>query len=53
MMQEAKKQPERHIERLAVEHMGHRGDGVAPTPIGSIFIPYALPGESVEAEIKA
>ena len=52
MMQEAKKQPERHIERLAVEHMGHRGDGVAPTPIGPIFIPYALPGERVEVEIK-
>ena len=51
-MQETKKQPERHIERLAVEHMGHRGDGVAPTPIGPIFIPYALPGERVEVEIK-
>jgi 23S rRNA (uracil1939-C5)-methyltransferase len=52
MMQEAKKQPERQIERLAVEHMGHRGDGVAPTPIGPIFIPYALPAERVEVEIK-
>jgi 23S rRNA (uracil1939-C5)-methyltransferase len=52
MMQEAKKQPERQIERLAVEHVGHRGDGVAPTPVGPIFIPYALPGERVEVEVK-
>jgi 23S rRNA (uracil1939-C5)-methyltransferase len=52
MTQEAKKQPERQIEHLAVEHMGHRGDGVAPTPIGPIFIPYALPGERVEVEVK-
>jgi 23S rRNA (uracil1939-C5)-methyltransferase len=52
MMQEAKKQPERQIERLVVERMGHRGDGVASTPIGPIFIPYTLPGERIEAELK-
>ena len=52
MTQEAKKQPERQIERLVVERMGHRGDGVASTPMGPIFIPYALPGEQVEAELK-
>jgi 23S rRNA (uracil1939-C5)-methyltransferase len=52
MMQEARKQPERQIERLAVARMGHRGDGIADTPLGSIFVPYALPGETVEAEIK-
>jgi 23S rRNA (uracil1939-C5)-methyltransferase len=52
MTQEAKKQPDRQIERLTIDHMGHRGDGIAATPIGSIFVPYALPGERVEVELK-
>jgi len=30
--------------------VGHRGDGVAETPDGPVFIPYTLPGEAVEAE---
>jgi 23S rRNA (uracil1939-C5)-methyltransferase len=40
------------IERLAIDHMGHRGDGVAHSPDGSVFVPYSLPGETVEAERK-
>src|SRR5436305_1585955 len=37
-------------ERLTIDHIGHRGDGVADTAAGQVFVPYALPGESVEAE---
>jgi 23S rRNA (uracil1939-C5)-methyltransferase len=37
-------------ERLTITHLGHRGDGVADTPDGPAFVPYALPGETVEVE---
>jgi 23S rRNA (uracil1939-C5)-methyltransferase len=37
-------------ERLTIDRIGHRGDGVADTPDGPVFVPYALPGESVEVE---
>jgi 23S rRNA (uracil1939-C5)-methyltransferase len=37
-------------ERLAIARMGHRGDGVAETDAGPIYVPYALPGETVEVE---
>ena len=37
-------------EHLVINRIGHRGDGVADTPAGPIFIPYALPGETVEVE---
>lgn len=33
---------------LKIERLGHRGDGVAPGPV---FVPYALPGERVLAEV--
>jgi 23S rRNA (uracil1939-C5)-methyltransferase len=36
-------------ERLIINRIGHRGDGVADTPDGPVFVPYALPGETVEA----
>ncbi len=38
------------VERLAVTQFGHRGDGVAETPDGPLFIPGTLPGETVEVE---
>ncbi|MGB7077600.1 MAG: TRAM domain-containing protein, partial [Xanthobacteraceae bacterium] len=38
------------VERLAVTQFGHRGDGVADTPDGPLFIPGTLPGETVEVE---
>src|SRR5918999_3557156 len=41
---------ERMTERLIINRIGHRGDGVADTPDGPIFVPYALPGETVEVE---
>ncbi len=37
-------------ERLTINRIGHRGDGVAETPDGPVFVPYALPGETVEVE---
>ena len=38
------------IERLTVRRLGHRGDGVAETADGPVFVPYTLPGESIEVE---
>ncbi len=38
------------VERLAIERIGHRGDGVADGPDGPIYVPAALPGETVEVE---
>lgn len=38
------------IERLQITEVGHRGDGVAQTPDGPVFVPYTLPGETIEAE---
>ena len=34
-------------ERLVIDHIAHRGDGAADTPDGPVFVPYALPGETV------
>jgi 23S rRNA (uracil1939-C5)-methyltransferase len=40
------------VERLAIDHIGRRGDGVAYGADGGapIYVPYALPGEIVEAD---
>lgn len=38
-------------EILVVDRLGQRGDGIAQAPAGSIFIPYALPGETVRAVV--
>src|SRR5687767_12475547 len=37
-------------ERLTVTRMGHRGDAIADTPEGPLYVPYALPGETVAVE---
>ncbi|HXF89477.1 MAG TPA: RNA methyltransferase [Xanthobacteraceae bacterium] len=37
-------------ERLAIARLGSRGDGVADTADGAVYVAYALPGEVVEAE---
>ncbi len=37
-------------ERLAIARLGSRGDGVAETTGGPVYVAYALPGEVVEAE---
>lgn len=38
------------LERLTIARLGRRGDGVADTPGGPVYVPFALPGEAVEAE---
>ena len=38
------------VERLTVDRIGHRGDGIADGSDGPIYIPGALPGETVEVE---
>ncbi len=41
----------RHVvERLVINRVGHLGDGVADSPDGAIYVPGALPGETVEVE---
>ena len=37
-------------EQLTITGLGHRGDGVAATPDGPVYVPYALPGETVTVE---
>lgn len=38
-------------EILVVERLGQRGDGIVASPPGSVFIPFALPGETVRAVV--
>ena len=37
-------------EQLTIVRLGHRGDGIADTPDGPIYVPYTLPGETVTVE---
>jgi 23S rRNA (uracil1939-C5)-methyltransferase len=37
---------------LDITSLGRRGEGIARGPAGSIFVPYALPGELVEADVN-
>jgi 23S rRNA (uracil1939-C5)-methyltransferase len=37
-------------EQLSISRLGHRGDGVADTPEGPVYVPYALPGEIAVVE---
>lgn len=38
---------------LSVSKLGHRGDGIALTETGPVFVPLALPGEEVRAEVSS
>src|SRR5262249_15595412 len=38
------------VERLTIDHIGHRGDGVSLDASEPVYVPYALPGETVEVE---
>jgi 23S rRNA (uracil1939-C5)-methyltransferase len=38
------------VERLTIDELGNRGDGVARGEAGPIYVPYALPGETVEVD---
>ena len=37
-------------EQLTITALGHRGDGIAETPVGPVYVPYTLPGETVTVE---
>lgn len=38
-------------ETLVIDRLGRRGDGIADSPSGEVFVPYALPGETVRAVV--
>jgi 23S rRNA (uracil1939-C5)-methyltransferase len=38
------------VERLHIDAIGHRGDAVAHRSEGPVYVPYALPGEDVDAD---
>ncbi|HEY6996148.1 MAG TPA: RNA methyltransferase [Xanthobacteraceae bacterium] len=38
------------VERLVIARLGSRGDGIADTPAGAVYVPYTLPGETAEVE---
>ena len=40
----------RMTEQLTIARLGHRGDGVADTDAGPVYVPYTLPGETVTVE---
>jgi 23S rRNA (uracil1939-C5)-methyltransferase len=37
-------------ERLDIARVGRRGDGIAETPAGPLYVPYTLPGETAEVD---
>jgi 23S rRNA (uracil1939-C5)-methyltransferase len=41
------------VERLVIDHVGHRGDGIAFAGGQTVFVPYTLDGETVDAEPMA
>jgi 23S rRNA (uracil1939-C5)-methyltransferase len=38
------------VDRLVISDIGHRGDGMASSPEGPLYVPYTLPGETVDAD---
>jgi 23S rRNA (uracil1939-C5)-methyltransferase len=36
------------VEHLTIDHVGHHGDGVALAGGTAVYVPYALPGETIE-----
>src|SRR5919204_3882558 len=37
-------------ENLVITRLGSHGDGIAETAAGDVYVPYTLPGETVEVE---
>jgi 23S rRNA (uracil1939-C5)-methyltransferase len=37
---------------LDIARLGAQGDGVADTPAGEVYVPYTLPGERVQADVR-
>jgi 23S rRNA (uracil1939-C5)-methyltransferase len=40
------------VQALDIARLGAQGDGVADLPAGAVFVPYALPGERVQADVR-
>jgi 23S rRNA (uracil1939-C5)-methyltransferase len=40
------------LQTLTIERLGQRGEGIARSSAGAVFVPYALAGETVEAEVS-
>jgi len=38
------------VERLEIKRLGRRGEGVADTPAGPLYVSYVLPGETAEVD---
>jgi 23S rRNA (uracil1939-C5)-methyltransferase len=38
------------VERLTIDHVGHRGDGVSFDASEPVYVPYTLPGETVDVD---
>jgi 23S rRNA (uracil1939-C5)-methyltransferase len=38
------------IERLDIARIGRRGDGIADSPSGPLYVPYTLPGERAQVD---
>jgi 23S rRNA (uracil1939-C5)-methyltransferase len=38
------------VERLEIKRLGGRGDGIADTSAGPLYVPYVLPGETAEVD---
>src|SRR5437764_5512379 len=41
------------VEQLVIDRLGQRGDGIADTPAGPLYVPYTLPGETAEVDAWA
>ncbi|WP_315796903.1 class I SAM-dependent RNA methyltransferase [Bradyrhizobium sp. SZCCHNRI3043] len=39
------------VERLVIDHVGHRGDGASLSSGEALYVPYTLAGETVEAAV--
>jgi 23S rRNA (uracil1939-C5)-methyltransferase len=38
------------VERLEIKRLGRRGEGIADSPAGPLYVPYVLPGETAEVD---
>ena len=38
------------VERLVIARLGRRGEGIAETPAGPVYVPYTLAGETIEVD---
>ena len=45
------KNPQKDLE-ISIEHLGEKGDGIALTAEGQIFVPMTLPGEKARIRLE-